>query len=60
MENNMKEQIENLLQQMTLEEKVSMTAGSDMWHSTGIPRLGIPPIKVTVKLPATVLFAQVI
>ena len=43
----MKEQIENLLQQMTLEEKVSMAAGSDMWHSTGIPRLGIPPIKVT-------------
>ncbi|MFC1975200.1 glycoside hydrolase family 3 C-terminal domain-containing protein [Chloroflexota bacterium] len=43
----MKEKIENLLNQMTLEEKVSMAAGSTMWLSTGVERLGIPPIKVT-------------
>ena len=35
------------LAQMTLEEKVAMAAGSDMWHSTGVERLGIPPFKVT-------------
>ena len=39
--------IEELLKQMTLEEKVSMVSGSGPWHSTGIERLGIPPIKVT-------------
>nr|AHI07416.1 beta-glucosidase [uncultured microorganism] len=32
---------------MTLEEKVSMVAGADAWHSTGVERLGIPAIKVT-------------
>ncbi len=41
------ERIERLIAQMTLEEKVSMTAGSDLWHGTGVPRLGIPPLKVT-------------
>lgn len=39
--------IESLLQQLTTAEKVAMCAGSGMWHSTGVPRLGIPPIKVT-------------
>ncbi|MBN1936226.1 MAG: glycoside hydrolase family 3 C-terminal domain-containing protein [Anaerolineae bacterium] len=32
---------------MTLEEKVSLAAGADMWHSTGVERLGIPPFKMT-------------
>jgi beta-glucosidase len=39
--------IEELLGQMTLEEKVAMTAGTDAWHSTGVERLGIPSIKMT-------------
>ncbi len=43
----MNNQIEELLAQMTLEEKVAMAAGSDMWHSTGVERLGIPPFKVS-------------
>ena len=43
----MQEKIESLLNQMTLEEKVSMAAGSTMWYSTGVERLDIPPIKVT-------------
>jgi len=41
------DRIEALLEQMTLEEKVAMAAGSDMWHSTGVERLGIPPFKMT-------------
>ncbi|HEY64224.1 MAG TPA: beta-glucosidase [Caldilineae bacterium] len=44
---SIEKQIEEWLAQMTLEEKVAMTAGSDMWHSTGVERLGIPPFKVT-------------
>lgn len=39
--------IDALLARMTLEEKVSMASGSDMWHSTGVERLGIPALKVT-------------
>ncbi len=43
----MNDQIESWLAQMTLEEKVAMAAGADMWHSTGVPRLNIPPFKMT-------------
>jgi beta-glucosidase len=43
----MKEKIEELLSLMTIEEKVSMLAGSTMWHTTPVERLGIPAIKVT-------------
>jgi len=32
---------------MTLEEKISMLAGADLWHSVPVPRLGIPQFKVT-------------
>lgn len=38
---------DDLLRQMTLQEKVSMLAGSDMWHTTAVERLGIPAVKVT-------------
>ena len=43
----MVERIEALLKQMTLEEKVSMLAGADMWHTQGVERLGIPAIKMS-------------
>ena len=43
----MTDRIDELLGRMSLEEKVSMLAGSDLWHGTGVPRLEIPPIKVT-------------
>lgn len=39
--------IENLITQMTLEEKISMLAGKDLWHTVPVPRLGIPSIRVT-------------
>ncbi|HLO17009.1 MAG TPA: glycoside hydrolase family 3 N-terminal domain-containing protein, partial [Anaerolineales bacterium] len=39
--------IDELLGQMTIEEKISMLAGADLWHSVAIPRLGIPQFKVT-------------
>ena len=39
--------IDDLLSQMTLEEKISMLAGADLWHSVAVPRLGIPQFKVT-------------
>ncbi len=39
--------IDDLLKQMTLEEKISMLAGADLWHSVAVPRLGIPQFKTT-------------
>ena len=39
--------VDDLLKEMTIEEKISMLAGADLWHSVGIPRLGIPQFKTT-------------
>ena len=39
--------IDDLLSQMTIEEKISMLAGADLWHSVAIERLDIPQFKVT-------------
>src|SRR5919107_3507062 len=39
--------IDELVAEMTLEEKASLTAGIDLWHVPGIERLGIPAVKVT-------------
>jgi beta-glucosidase len=43
----MDQRIERLVAELTLEEKVSLLGGLDMWHSPGVPRLGIPALKVT-------------
>ena len=41
------EHIEELLGQLTLEEKVSMLAGADTWHTVAVERLGIPSLKMS-------------
>ena len=41
------ENIQNLIRQMTLEEKAALCSGRDFWHLKGIERLGIPAITVT-------------
>jgi beta-glucosidase len=40
-------QIDELLDEMTLEEQVSLLTGADFWTTVPIPRLGVPAIKVT-------------
>lgn len=42
-----REKIQELISQMTLEEKAGMCSGSDFWHLKGIERLGIPSLMVT-------------
>ncbi len=39
--------IDDLIEQLTLDEKAAMTAGVDMWHTAAVERLGIPALKVT-------------
>lgn len=41
------DRIETLINELTLEEKVSILSGSDAWHSTGVERLSLPRIKMT-------------
>ena len=38
---------EELLAEMTLEEKATLLAGVDDWHISGVPRFGVPPMRVT-------------
>jgi beta-glucosidase len=38
--------ISELLSQMTLEEKISMLAGTGLWYSTAVQRLGIPAFRM--------------
>jgi beta-glucosidase len=38
--------IDDLLSQLTLDEKISMLAASDLWYSTPVPRLNIPFFQV--------------
>src|SRR3989440_4679468 len=39
--------VENLLSQMTLQEKVAMLAGTNDWSTVPVERLGIPSLKMT-------------
>ena len=41
------ENIDRIMDQLTLEEKASLCAGKDMWHTQEIERLGIPSIFMT-------------
>ena len=41
------DRIEKLISELTLEEKVSMLSGSTAWHTTAVPRLNIPRVKMT-------------
>lgn len=39
--------LKTLIQQMTFEEKTSLLAGADLWHTAPIKRLGIPALRLT-------------
>lgn len=39
--------IQELIQKMTLEEKIHMIHGAGLFRTEGVPRLGIPPLKMS-------------
>jgi beta-glucosidase len=39
--------VEEILSQMTVEEKADLMCGDGMWFVRGVPRLGVPPMRVT-------------
>ena len=39
--------IDEVLEQMTTDEAILLTAGVGFWHTHGVPRLGVPPVKVS-------------
>lgn len=39
--------VDALLDQMTLEEQVSLLSGADFWRTVAVPRLNIPPLKLS-------------
>jgi beta-glucosidase len=42
-----KEKMNNIISEMTLEEKVAMTRGRDFWNTEAVERLGVPPVCMT-------------
>jgi beta-glucosidase len=43
----MNARIDQLLGELTVDEKAAMAAGVDLWHTAAVTRLGIPALKVT-------------
>ncbi|PGH27118.1 hypothetical protein AJ80_01074 [Polytolypa hystricis UAMH7299] len=39
--------VEKVLSELTLSEKVALTAGLDFWHTVPVPRLGIPSLRMS-------------
>ena len=40
------DRVESILRQMTLEEKIDLIAGVDFFYLRGVPRLGVPRLKM--------------
>src|SRR5690242_16608010 len=39
--------VSTVVDDLTIEEKAALVAGTDLWHTPGVERLGIAPLKVT-------------
>lgn len=43
----MEEQIREIINRLTLQEKASLCSGEDFWHTKGIDRVGLPSVMLT-------------
>lgn len=39
--------VQEVLEQLKLPEKVALVSGTDFWHLAGVPRLGIPALRTS-------------
>ena len=46
-EKQIEKQIEDLVKELTLDEKIGMIHGAGLFHTAGVERLGIPPVKMS-------------
>ena len=42
-----KANVEEVVEQLTTDEAILLTAGVGFWHTHGVPRLGVPALKVS-------------
>jgi beta-glucosidase len=40
--------LDELVEALSLDEAIALTGGEGFWHTSAVPRLGIPAIKVSV------------
>lgn len=45
--------IDFLLTQLTLDEKISLLAGANVWETVPIKRLNIPSLRASISLPSS-------
>ena len=43
--------LEDLVKQLTLEEKTTLLCGANFWETAAVKRLGIPSLKVCLEVP---------
>lgn len=46
-DNNVEKRVEELLEKLTLDEKIGMIHGNGLFRTEGVERLGIPPLKMS-------------
>lgn len=39
--------VEEILEQLTTPEKISLVSGTDFWHTAAVPRLGVPALRTS-------------
>lgn len=46
--------VDEIVEQLTTDEAILLTAGVGFWHTHAVPRLGIPAIKVSATISSVV------
>jgi beta-glucosidase len=53
-----KADIDELVEKLTTDEAILLTAGVGFWHTHDVPRLGVPAIKAGLSKTATIILSD--